>query len=406
MKKPCKQDYIIKVGNPPPKQSSVLTAKGGHKPAKDDRVKFSYTDEPPADTKRKPKKLKAIIFGESNYEENLDEGLGDLLTAFVRGLGFKGGVYGKFADFVDPKLGQENTIKIERILRTPLTIAEKYLINKDLMDEKEIREYRKLVTIYKVYGSKAQGPEEISAELRPGAYEQLKDIESRLYDIGGLEDKYESAIAYAEEALGLPPGSGRFDSGVGSYGRYGGYTRYGSRRYPTGYTRPEKSISRREKDTKEEEEEEEYKLSPEEKEAATKQKLLIVLESYIGSNGMLHQADTFLDKLIPYINSTYPAKTKLQSDLTRRQSSIRAYIKELNKIQKQAGAMKASDLKGKLNAYLGRVRPAMSRMRDLQDTTRETYGDEPGFPKEILSIPFVWTNPKTGAELTGEEKVD
>ena len=68
--------------------------------------------------------------------------------------------------------------------------------------------------------------------------------------------------------------------------------------------------------------------------------------------------------------------------------------------------MKASDLKGKLNAYLGRVRPAMSRMRDLQDTTRETYGDEPGFPKEILSIPFVWTNPKTGAELTGEEKVD
>ncbi|NBW58469.1 hypothetical protein EBR43_11995, partial [bacterium] len=130
MKKDCKQDYIIKVGNPPPKQSSVLTAKGGHKPAKDDRVKFSYTDEPPADTKRKPKKLKAIIFGESNHEDNLNEGLGDLLTAFVRGLGFKGGVYGKFADFVDPKLGQENTIKIERILRTPLTIETRQRLRK------------------------------------------------------------------------------------------------------------------------------------------------------------------------------------------------------------------------------------------------------------------------------------
>ncbi len=405
MKKYCKQDYIVKVGNPPSKQASVLTAKGGHKPSKDDRVKFSYTDEPPTNIKpKKSRKLKAIIFGESNHEENLDEGLGDLLTAFVRGLGFKGGVYGQFADFVDPKIGQINKIKIERILRTPLTIAEKYLINQDLMSEDEIREYRRLSTIFNVYGHTATSPEELPPELLPGAYNQLKDMESKLYDIGGLEDKYESAIAHAEEALGLPPGSGRFDSEVGRYGRYGGYTRYGSRRYPTGYSRPEKTSLRKEKDI--EDEEEDYKLSPEEIEAATKQKLLIVLESYIGSNGMLHQANAFLDALIPYINSTYPAKTKLQSDLTRRQSSIRGYIKELNKIQNQAESLKASDLKGKLNAYLGRVRPAMSRMRDLQDTTRETYGDEPGFPKEILNLPFVWTNPRTGAELTGEEKVD
>jgi len=114
----------------------------------------------------------------------------------------------------------------------------------------------------------------------------------------------------------------------------------------------------------------------------------------------------FLDKLIPFISSTYPSKTKLQSDLTRRQSSIRGYIKDLKDIQTEARGMKASALKGKINAYLGRVRPAMSRMRDLQDTARENYGEEPGFPREILSIPFVWTNPRTGIELTGEEKVD
>lgn len=399
MKKKRSQDYIIKVGNPPPKQSAKLTKHGGHKPAKDDRVKYSYSDQPPVDVKRKKHKLRAIIFGEATHEENLNEGLADLWTAFVRGLGYRGGVYGKFADFVDPKLGQVNTIRIERILRTPLTIAEKFLINKDLMSEDEIREYRRLSTIYNIYGHKATNPEELPPDLLPGAYNQLKDMESILYDIGGLEDKYESAISYAEEELGLPPGSGRFDSEVGRYGRYGGYTRYGSRRYPTGYSKSETRPTRPEKDT------EEYSVSPEEKEELAKQKLLTVLESYIGKNGMLHQANEFLTKLISFISSKYPSKTKLQSDLTRRQSSINRYIDSLNKLQAKTGTMKSAELKNKLNASLLAIRPAMTRTRDLQEDVGDTYGADPGFPKEILNIPLIWTNPKTGDELSGEEMV-
>lgn len=404
MKKFRSEEALLIVGEPPPKHLSRLSKKGGHEPAEEDRIKNTYSSNCPPKKKRQPK-LKAIIFGESN----LDEGLADLWTAFKRGLGFEGGVYGKFARFIDPAVGERDAIRVEKILSRPLTIAEHYLIREKLMDEKEIREYRRLSTIYNVYAPQVEGPEELSPGLRAGAYEQIKHIEDTLFEPGGLEDKYGKAIAHAEEVLDLPEGSGRFDSesaGLGRFRRFGRYISPAKRRRPTigdidKYGKYKRS---REDSDIETERASGYKLSQEEKEASSKQKLINVLNSYIAKDGILKQSEEFLVGFIAFIQAKYPGQNKLLSDLNRRLISIRAYNTYLSDIK--VDSLDSNALRAKLNAYLQRVRPAISRMRDLQEKADANYGSDQGFPSSILNIPFTWINPETGVELTGEEKVD
>jgi hypothetical protein len=393
MKKDSKQDYIIKVGNPPPKQSSVLTAKGGHKPAKDDRVKFSYTDEPPAKPK-KHTKLKSIIFGESMYEDNLDEfvnvvDFGKALASTLFGVGFDS--LGDFSKHVDLRLATKDIERVNEILKKKLTLAEKYLIENNLMSEASIREYRRLITLYTVFSDKTETSKILSPELRPGAFEALQVIAEKLFGQNGLDQKYLELIDQAEEELNLPSGEGRFEPYLRTYRFSRAYSpsRYGRRRKTSVSSRDDKAPQRGT-----------VTITPEEKEAARKERLLTVLDSYVGKNGMLFQVQEFLEKLIDFVP---PTEAGLKSDYNRRLNSVNLYIDELEDIDRD---LDTNELRAILNKSLSKIRPAMTRARILKRYVKDKYSSDPGFPKEILNIPFIWTNPETGAKLTGEEKVD
>lgn len=394
MKKDCKQDYVIKVGNPPPKQSARLTMVGGHKPAKDDRVKYSYTDQPP-EKKPKHKKLKAIIFGESTSEE-LDEGFfGNVLDAAKMLFGVSGGTLGEFSKHVDSKLAQKDIYKVKEILLKKLTEAEKLAIKNNQMSLDEIREYRRLITIYTIFGDKAETSKYISPELRPGAFEALQAIANKLFSSGGLEQRYSQAIDDAEEQLGMLQGEGRFEPYLRTYRRYSSYTPSMFRRRRTG--RGEESSTERGGGRKPS-----VNLpgrTEAEKEAANKSRLITVLNSYILDNGLLFQAEQFLEGLVNL--TTEPGKV---TDYNRRLESTRRYIEELKGIEERVDTYDSRKLRAVLHRSLGKIRPAISRTRALKAQIKSAYSSDSRY-QNILRIPLVWIDPETGKKFSEDSDV-
>lgn len=390
------EEALLTVGEPPPKERSVLSKKGGHAPSKDDRVKHTYT--PDTSPPKEKKKRKPIIFGEANLDEGIFRDVKDVIASLFSSFGQYG--LGDFAKFVDPSLGREKTTYAREILKTPLTKAEKHAIQKDYITLAEIRKFRKLSSIYNIFSPGVKSSKLIPPDLLPGAFEQLLKIEQELYSPDGLDDKYQDAVEKAEDDLNLPLGSGRFDAERAGLGRFKYFGRYATRR------RKRKELDldlEKEIDKDLLDSEPTRELSKEEKEVLKKERLVNVLQSFISRDGILKQAEEFLVLLLDFMSRRYPSESKMHSDLNRRLTSIRGYYKYLVGINPET--LDFTQLKSKMDSYLQRVRPAMSRMRDLQEKIGETYGNETDFPVDILNISFTWVNPETGVEVTGEEKI-
>lgn len=413
MKKFRSEEALLTVKEPPPKHLSQLSKKGGHEPATDDRVKNTYTPDICPPKKKRPTKLKAILFSESesileenepiNLDENIFQDIKDFGKAIASTFGYVG--LDSFSDFVDPILGQQKTTEVKQLLKKPLTIAEKYAINKKLLDRSSIMKYRQLSATYNVFSSGVRTPNDIPPELRPGAYEQLLKIEQELYAPDGLEDKYEEAISTAEEQLNLPPGSGRFDAeraGLGRFKYFGRYGGIGRRRRSGMDLEKEPRTSRGGR----------VKRTPEQLEMETRDELMIILNSYAAPDGLLGQSKQFLEELIGFLITIdpkdLPKKNEILADYRQRLNTATRYYNSSNTLLSgiSTSPISVTQLEQAVEAIQSPVSPFLTRMRKLKEKIRMEYGSLPGFPKDILNIPFTWTLPGTRQVLTGKETVD
>lgn len=383
MKKYKSEEALLTVREPPPKHLSVVSKKGGHTPAEEDRIKNTYTPDCPPKKKRQPK-LKAIIFGESESilneaildELNVVRSLRDLWTATKMGLGLSNIVLGDFANFVNIDLnrGKQLVLQLNRALEKPLTRAENYAIKNKWITSDEVSEYRRIRSILEIFGPSIRDVDDTDPVMRPGAFKAYNRLRE---DSQELRKKYAIAIRKAERKLGIRTGYGRFQVRETGYGYYDEYS---------GYEDDLSSLSREEMD---DEEKGRTGAVSQRKHRENKDRLVLMLEKYISDDGLLNRAKKYLEILIDYIKrSTIVEPTKrasIISDYNQRLKSINDYILDLRQIDTN---LDYQELRAEMVRALRPVGSAMTRMRQLKtkvELESPQYKSDTDFPKTELS---------------------
>lgn len=378
MKKLKKEEALLSVGEPPPKHLSVLSKKGGHKPAEEDRIKNTYTPDCPP--KKKFRKLKAIIFGESESilnenildELNVGRFLGDLWTATKIGLGLSNSLLGDFANFVDTNLdrGKKLVLQLNLALNKPFTRAENYAIKNNLITSSEVSEYRRIRSILEIFGPSIRDVDDADPAIRPGAFKAYNKLREESQE---LRRKYAIAIRKAEKKLGIRTGYGRFQVRETGYGYYDEYS---------GYEDDLTSLSREEMD---DEERGGSGTASRRSRRENKDRLVLILEKYISDDGLLNRAKKYLELLINYIQVSriveQSRKASITSDFNQRLRSINDYIDDLRQIDT---SQDYQNLRREMIRVLNPVGSAMTRMRQLKTRVETDYENDPSFPKTKL----------------------
>jgi hypothetical protein len=433
MKKYKSEEALLTVREPPPKHLSVVSKKGGHTPAEEDRIKNTYTPGCPPKKKRQPK-LKAIIFGESEFAEyksdllesrllesyfdklflmedsQLLQKFKDLGTAIsvATGIGFKTNSKVNFfiKNFVNMKIPemQQKYAQLTDALSQPFTQAEQHAIQNKYITEGEVIEYRNLYGLIEAFKSDVMSRTRRKAGIRGGAFEYLKSLYNYINN-SGIRTKYFSAISKAEEDLDLSYGEGMFSiygSELESIDRYRGYrSRFG----PGGRSRTGIDSDSDSDSDSEGRSGKPFSADMELK----KQRLLTTLQSFIQEDrsnaeksGLLQQAIYYITVFKKYLETT-------DIDIKDRNLKIGKLKTRIETLNRDLGVLKSISMKRNLSyrdlkdelRYLDRVRTNMSRTRELKRETEinPLYLADPKFPKNKLeNIKFEWRG------MTGEEE--